>query len=116
GPRTLDSINFSYGNRPVGTDEPANALIDYQFHLYNVGGDGLPVGDPFYTGSVNNSGFSGSTGGFIKSVTFTNGPVLPDTFAWTLELNNRRDNPDATGDGLQTSIVLYTATPPPTFG
>lgn len=112
--RMLESINFSYANRSTPA---ANSLLDYSFHLYNIDGGGLPAGDPFFTWSTTDSNFTGGeSGGFVRTLTFDPGTILPETFAWTFEFSNRRDNPDAPEDGMQTSFLLYSSTPPPTVG
>ncbi|MEM7806780.1 MAG: dockerin type I domain-containing protein [Planctomycetota bacterium] len=113
--RELDSIRigwFTQDDPNDGVDDD-RFIADLTFRLYPLDDLGEVIDTPFFESTVVD--FLWNDGAFANNISFpaTVGgtTVLPESFAYTLALGERRDDPDTPGDGLQTSFSLNSRGP-----
>lgn len=113
--RQLFSIRFGYFVQDVPNDgiDDDRFIADLIFRLYPVDEVGAVVDEPFFERTFEDTvWFDGS---FSLERFFGTDPgettVLPETFAYTLALGERADDPDTPGDGIATNFSFNSRGP-----
>ncbi|MEM9186381.1 MAG: hypothetical protein AAGB00_07800 [Planctomycetota bacterium] len=113
--RQLESIRVGYFTQDVPNDgnDDDRFISDFIFRIYAVDGGGDVIDSPVFERTFeDNVWFDGAFSQvfeFEQSIDGTT--VLPETFAYTLAVSSRADDPDTAGDGIATNFSFNSRGP-----
>lgn len=113
--RQLESIRVGYFTQDIPNDgvDDDRFIADFIFRIYPVDGLGNVIDTVVFEHVVED--FTWSDGAFAQVFNFPQTPlgttILPETFAYTLAVGPRADDPDTAGDGLATNFSFNSRGP-----